>query len=490
MAFESIDFVIDAKTAAAERGTKRVTAALRAMGNAAERAGKKAPAAALTMGQKFQALGPKMATAGKKMTMFLTLPILAVGTASVKMASDAAESFSKFETVFGSASGEMDAFITQLQKSVPATRTQLRDMTSTLQDLLVPIGIIPEEAIRMNRSFIQLAADLASFNNIPITQVLENLKSGIVGQSEPLQKFGIDVRAAAVETKAFELGLISHKGTVDIATRAQAVLAIAIEQSTFAIGDAARTAKETANQFKFFSRNVKELAESLGTTLLPKVNSAVSTINNWLEALRNTDSATFSLVATTGLVVAALGPLLLIAGKITVAIGALAASGAALTAGFIVLGSAAAVVAVAIGAWKFGRWLSGITGLDKAIQRFSGSEKRASQEADEFKKSVLSLNTHLRSQGIAVDRNERSWNDWFQALEEAKKTAVAATKAFGKTEGAIVELSEEIKEFIRASKQSLDPSQKLIKKITALETSSFSTKAITLGSLLVQEVLP
>ncbi len=194
---------------------------------------------------------------------------------AIKAAVDAAETQAKFETVFGTATKEMNNFVATLKKTVPATTKELQDMTSSLQDLLVPFGILPDEAIVMNKAFTRLAADIASFNNIPITQALDNLRSGIVGQSEPLQKFGIDVRQASIQTKAFELGLIKAGGEITNATRAQAVLAIATEQSAFAIGDAARTMGSAANQAKFLSRNISELTQAAGESMLPAFESVV-----------------------------------------------------------------------------------------------------------------------------------------------------------------------------------------------------------------------
>jgi len=194
---------------------------------------------------------------------------------AIKAAVDAAETQAKFETVFGTATKEMNSFVATLKKTVPATTKELQDMTSSLQDLLVPFGILPDEAVEMNKAFTVLAADIASFNNIPITQALDNLRSGIVGQSEPLQKFGIDVRQASIETKALELGLIQAGGEVTNAARAQAVLAIATEQSAFAIGDAARTMGSAANQAKFLQRNISELTQAAGEAMLPAFETVV-----------------------------------------------------------------------------------------------------------------------------------------------------------------------------------------------------------------------
>lgn len=220
--------------------------------------------------------GRDLAKAAKQATVVAGAAFAAFSAVAIKAAVDAAETTSKFNVVFGAARGEMNRFISTLKKTVPATTKELRDMTSGLQDLLVPFGILPDEAVEMNKAFVKLAADIASFNNIPITQALDNLKSGIIGQSEPLLKFGINVQQAAIKTEALTLGLIKEGDAISQAVKAQAVLSIATRQSSFAIGDAARTAGSAANQIKFLQANIKELTEQAGNAMLPTFNSVVS----------------------------------------------------------------------------------------------------------------------------------------------------------------------------------------------------------------------
>ncbi|MDX1388467.1 MAG: hypothetical protein R3344_04725, partial [Acidobacteriota bacterium] len=290
----------------------------------------------------------KMERVGDQLTRKVTLPLVALGAASVKMAADAAESASKFETVFGSAGAEMTAFIKDVQDIIPATRKELQDMTSGLQDLLVPMGVIPGEAVKMNQSFIRLAGDLASFNNFRITDVLNDLRSGIVGQSEPLLKYGIDVRAAAVKTKALELGLISAGQEMTNAARAQAVLAIATEESAFALGDAERTAGSAANQMKFLVRDVKELATEVGNVLLPAVTDLLKWLNSVLRAMRDLDPMVLKLAVGFGIMAAAVGPLIsLMANLLRVAV---ALRGAAALGGLAAILAPGGALLVGLGA--------------------------------------------------------------------------------------------------------------------------------------------
>ena len=106
----------------------------------------------------------------------------------------------------------------------------------------------------------------------------------------------MDTRAAAVEAKALELGLIDEGEAVDNAARAQAVLAIATEQSTFAIGDAARTAEGAANQFKFLSRDWEEISTTAGDIMLPIVEVVLAVFTD-MAAMARENSENWDILA-------------------------------------------------------------------------------------------------------------------------------------------------------------------------------------------------
>lgn len=278
-----------------------------------------------------------MTALGQTLTLGLTLPLLGGAGAAIKFASDAAESASKFDVVFGGAAADVGRAIVEMRKTIPATTADLKGMTSEIQDLLVPMGLAPGAAKDMTLQVVQLAADLASFNNIPMAEALERIRSGLVGQNEPLLKFGVAINAAAVQDEAFRLGLIkTTKEALTPAERAQATFALIVQNTTAAQGDAARTAEGTANQFKFLKSETIEAATAFGVLLLPAVTSVISTVTKAVTAFGEMQTGTKVVILVVGGLVAAIGPLLLVAGS--------AASA------FVALSSAAGILGVSIGA--------------------------------------------------------------------------------------------------------------------------------------------
>ena len=59
----------------------------------------------------------------------------------------------------------------------------------------------------MSIILVQLAADLGSFNNLPTADVLEKLRAGLTGESEPLKSLGININETMIKQEALNLGL-------------------------------------------------------------------------------------------------------------------------------------------------------------------------------------------------------------------------------------------------------------------------------------------
>jgi hypothetical protein len=52
-----------------------------------------------------------------------------------------------------------------------------------------------------------LAEDLKSFNDVPVEDALDALRSGLLGEAEPLRKFGVSLSEARVQAEAYALGI-------------------------------------------------------------------------------------------------------------------------------------------------------------------------------------------------------------------------------------------------------------------------------------------
>ena len=211
---------------------------------------------------------------------FIGSAALTAGIAkSVSAASDLNEQVSKTEQVFGDAGAAVKEWSQTTADAFGISQRQALTAASTFGNLFRVIDLAPEQAAKMSQSLVQLAADLASFNNASPEEVLTALRSGLIGEAEPLRRFGVLLSEARVQQKAMaDSGKTTVKALTD-QEKALARYAIILEDTTTAQGDFARTSDGLANQMRRFNANLDDLASNMGKTFLPALTEIVGGAN-------------------------------------------------------------------------------------------------------------------------------------------------------------------------------------------------------------------
>ena len=193
------------------------------------------------------------------------------GAASVAAFSDAEESYGKFNVVFGDFARSTESDLDAIAEATGRSKFELIDYASTIQDTFVPLGFAREEAAKMSTSITQLAIDLASFNNLETADVVRDLQSALVGNTETLRKYGIVAQETQIKQEAITLGLWDGKGAMDAQTKASAILSLAYKGTTDAQGDAVRTADSLANKQRALEAATLDLKVAFGEGLAPSL---------------------------------------------------------------------------------------------------------------------------------------------------------------------------------------------------------------------------
>ncbi len=295
----------------------------------------------------WQDAADKVGKLGTKMTTLITLPLMAAGTAAVKMASDLTETFSKTNEVFKeSANTVLEWSNNSIDNMGMAQQTAL-DMASTFGDMGTSMGFTTEEAANMSMQLVQLAADMASFKNISVERANTALTAIYTGETESLKAMGIVMTEANLEQFAMAEGC---KTTYKNMTQAEKVMLryrYVMAMTTNAQGDFVRTGNSLANQTRKLGENVKQTATSFGKLLEPAITSIVSTLNDVVSWVDNLSDSTKRAILIAAEIVAAIGPVLLAITGIVKAITAVKSALTLLSANPIVLGITAVGAALA-----------------------------------------------------------------------------------------------------------------------------------------------
>tara|TARA_B100000809_G_scaffold43546_1_gene37774 strand:- start:2886 stop:4925 length:2040 start_codon:yes stop_codon:yes gene_type:complete len=226
--------------------------------------------------KKIKALGASMANIGKKMAAVGAL-MAAPFAMGIKAASDMQETMSKFDTVFGSAAGSMKVFSDELADRLGRSKLQMAGFLSSMQDLLVPMGMSASAAMDMSKGVSQLAVDLASFNNLADADVFNDLQAALTGSGEVMKKYGVVMSVATVNQQLWNAGLDPKFATE--AQKAQARYNIVLAGTTAAQGDAERTGGSFANQVKRLQAQVSDTFAAIGAAILPVATKVINVIN-------------------------------------------------------------------------------------------------------------------------------------------------------------------------------------------------------------------
>jgi len=266
--------------------------------------------------QRIGKLGQSFSHVGSRMTLGLTLPIVGGMALAVKGASDLEESINKVDVVFGDASDAVLKWSEDSAEAMGQSRQQVLEAAGTFGNLFVSMGMTNEESADMSMSLDELASDLASFNNTSVDDALIALRSGLVGETEPLKRYGINMNEATLKTEALAMGLEWQGETLPPLIKSQAAYSLIMKQSTTAQGDFARTADGLANSTKIATASLKDLAAELGKDLIPMAKDLLGIIKPIIGAFSSMPGPLRKVMLGFAGILAAAGPLLWTTGKL------------------------------------------------------------------------------------------------------------------------------------------------------------------------------
>jgi len=190
-------------------------------------------------------------------------------------AGDAAEIFNRFDAVFKGAAKEVRAFATEVSKSIGRSEKDVLEALSVYQSFFIGLGKREKEATELSKTLTTLALDFASFNNLSDEDAQGRFIAGLSGSSEVFDKFGINIKAAALDQKLLQQGLNKTTATASENEKVMARLAIITEAlgRQGALGDAIKTAGSYSNVVKKLAAAFTDLKVAIGDAVLGDITA-------------------------------------------------------------------------------------------------------------------------------------------------------------------------------------------------------------------------
>lgn len=203
-----------------------------------------------------------------------------IGKKLIDAGSNLEESMSKINVVFGDSAQSVKDFASTAAQSMGISNQQALEAAGTYGNLLQAFGTTREKAAEMSTTMVQLAGDLASFNNVPVADALLAIRSGLSGEAEPLKRFGIAINDVRLKQEALALKLYDGKGQLSVLAKSQAAYALILKDSTLAQGDYSRTSDGVANMQRTLTATFQDISAELGTALLPAFKTVLGFVND------------------------------------------------------------------------------------------------------------------------------------------------------------------------------------------------------------------
>lgn len=188
---------------------------------------------------------------------------------TVKAASDLNESINKNAVAFGRFAKIVTDDAAQMAKDFGVPQKQFIDAASSIGLIGKSSGLSQEDAAKLGSQFAKLAADTASFYNIPVSEALEKIEAGLVGEIRPLRELGVLLSEDALKSEAFNEGIAQGASELSDAQKVQARAVLIQRGLKDANGDLARTYDALANRLREVWGRAQNVAAEFGQHLLP-----------------------------------------------------------------------------------------------------------------------------------------------------------------------------------------------------------------------------
>lgn len=235
--------------------------------------------------KRLQQTASALSSTGRTLTAAVSLPLAAIGVAATKMAMEAVESENLFTVSMGKMGDAARAWSQDLSKSLGLNEYELRKNVGMLYTMTQSMGLSEKTAYDMSTGITKLAYDMASFFNLPVEQAFQKLRSGLVGETEPLRQLGILVDENTIKTWAYANGLAAQGTELTQQQKVMARFGVIMQQTTTAQGDLARTIDSPTNQLRIMREQVTQLGIQFGMSLLPVVQQLIVAAKPLVEGL-------------------------------------------------------------------------------------------------------------------------------------------------------------------------------------------------------------
>lgn len=231
---------------------------------------------------RFGKLGGKAALAGKMIAGGLAAGGVAAGAFALKAvgaASRTEQAWGALGTVYGKNAGQVKAWAKNAATSVGLAKSEYAELSSLIGSQLQGMGVAQDKSAKKSNQLIKVGADLAATYGGSAKEAVEALSSALKGETDPIERYGISLKASDVSARKAAMGLDGLTGKADKQATATATLALINEAGARSTGAFARESNTLAGQQQRLGAKFENLKSTIGAKLLPVALKATTWAN-------------------------------------------------------------------------------------------------------------------------------------------------------------------------------------------------------------------
>jgi hypothetical protein len=361
---------------------------------------------------------------GQKMSLMVTAPLVAAGAAAVKFASDQGEALNAANVVFKSSSKTITDWGKNAAKQAGLSQAEFYQSAAVTGSMLKGMNFTLDESAEATIELTKRAADMASIFNTDVKDATGAVAAALRGEMEPIRRYGVTLSEATVQAKAMQMGLVTAGQEITNYAKAQARIALIMEQTNDIQGDFVNTSDQLANKTRVTVAEVKNQAAALGQQLLPFMLQIITAAQKMVDGFANLSDEQKKSILQIAALAAGIGPALIGISKMIQAVNALKIAMTALSANPITL----AVLGIA-------GVTAGVVALGNAVEQSRLDDLKKEFEdvavlSNTAKENINAVNEALRMMG-QQGFERLAPEDLSQKLQEmAMRLGISADEVF------------------------------------------------------------
>lgn len=276
------------------------------------------------IGTKIEGIGNKVDSLGNKLSTRVTAPLVALGVVGVKSAAEQEAAMQQVNLIYGEAADTIKQFAENTAMAYNMSSKDAYKYSQVYGNLIQSITNDEKENAQYTQELLKASSVIASATGRTMEDVMDRIRSGLLGNTEAIEDLGVNVNVALLETTDAFKKFAGNKSwnKLDFQTQQQIRLFGILEQTTKKYGKEVN--KNTSSNIQKLTAKFENMTSKLSKNLLPIANKLIDKADKFIDKIGNLNDEEAENIIKIGLMVVAAGPLVKILGTTTSTIGGVA----------------------------------------------------------------------------------------------------------------------------------------------------------------------